>query len=79
VYNWQYAHCVDFWAIVLGRACDSQALVERGGEESELKPLVYPLVQVSLGAIKYVMPFIPILFFHKLMICLNTLYVRSLL
>jgi len=54
VYNWQYAHCVDFWAIVLARACDSQALVERGGEESELKPLVYPLVQVSLGAIKLI-------------------------
>jgi nucleolar complex protein 2 len=52
VYNWQYVHCVDFWAIVLARACDSQALAERGGEESELKALVYPLVQVSLGAIK---------------------------
>jgi nucleolar complex protein 2 len=54
VYNWQYAHCVDFWCTVLARACDSQALMERGGVESELKPLVYPLVQVSLGAIKYV-------------------------
>jgi len=56
VYNWQYVHCVDFWAIVLARACDSEVVVERGGEESELKPLVYPLVQVSLGAIKYVVP-----------------------
>jgi len=54
VYNWQYIHCIDFWAIVLARACDSQALAERGGVESELKPLVYPLVQVSLGAIKLI-------------------------
>lgn len=54
VYNWQYVHCVDFWCIVLARACDSQALAERGGVESDLKPLLYPLVQVSLGAIKYV-------------------------
>ena len=55
MYNWQYAHCVDFWAIVLARACDSHVLAERGGEASELKPLVYPLVQVSLGAMKYVL------------------------
>ncbi|KAG2093039.1 Noc2-domain-containing protein [Suillus cothurnatus] len=54
VYNWQYAHCVDFWALVLGRACDAHAEAERGGQESELRPLIYPLVQVSLGAIKLI-------------------------
>ncbi|KAG1740153.1 Noc2-domain-containing protein [Suillus paluster] len=54
VYNWQYAHCVDFWALVLGRACDARAQAERGGQESELWPLIYPLVQVSLGAIKLI-------------------------
>lgn len=54
MYNWQYVHCIDFWCIVLARACDAQAERERGGQESELKALVYPLVQVSLGAIKYV-------------------------
>ena len=52
MYNWQYVHCVDFWAIVLARACDRQAEAERGSE-SELRPLIYPLVQVTLGAIKY--------------------------
>ena len=51
VYNWQYVHCVDFWTIILARACGRQVEVERGGE-SELRPLIYPLVQVSLGAIK---------------------------
>ncbi|KAG0700504.1 Noc2-domain-containing protein [Suillus ampliporus] len=54
VYNWQYAHCVDFWALVLGRACDAQAQAKQGGQESELMPLIYPLVQVSLGAIKLI-------------------------
>lgn len=48
VYNWQYVHSIDFWSIVLARTCD----VQQGG--SDLKPLVYPLVQVSLGAIKCV-------------------------
>ncbi|TFY62316.1 hypothetical protein EVJ58_g3941 [Rhodofomes roseus] len=54
VYNWQYVHCVDFWTLVLARACDKQAQVERGGNDSELKALIYPLVQVSLGAMKVI-------------------------
>ncbi|CAL1697939.1 unnamed protein product [Somion occarium] len=54
VYNWQYVHCVDFWSIVLARACDREARIERGGEESELRALMYPLVQVTLGAIKLI-------------------------
>ncbi|KAG9311084.1 Noc2-domain-containing protein [Chiua virens] len=53
VYNWQYVHSVDFWTLVLARACSAEAQAERG-EESELKPLIYPLVQVSLGAIKLI-------------------------
>ncbi|KIN95204.1 hypothetical protein M404DRAFT_17121 [Pisolithus tinctorius Marx 270] len=53
VYNWQYVHSVDFWSLVLGRACSLETQIERG-QESELKPLIYPLVQVSLGAIKLV-------------------------
>ncbi|KAI9057554.1 Noc2-domain-containing protein [Trametes sanguinea] len=54
VYNWQYVHCVDFWALVIARACDKQTLMERGGQESELKALIYPLVQVALGAAKLI-------------------------
>lgn len=45
-------HCVDFWSLVLARACSAEAKAERGGEVSELAPLVYPLVQVTTGAIK---------------------------
>ncbi|GLB44619.1 putative noc2p family protein [Lyophyllum shimeji] len=54
VYNWQYVHCVDFWSIVLARACDSRTQAENGGKESDLKPLIYPLVQVCLGAVKLI-------------------------
>ncbi|CAE6416466.1 Nucleolar complex protein 2 [Rhizoctonia solani AG-1 IB] len=42
VYNWQFVHCVDFWSLVLAR-----------GDE-ELQPLVYPLVQVGLGAVSLI-------------------------
>lgn len=51
MYNWQYVHCIDFWSIVLSRACDTRAA---GSKDSDLKPLIYPLVQVSLGSIKCV-------------------------
>ncbi|KAG6810857.1 hypothetical protein H0H92_010041 [Tricholoma furcatifolium] len=54
VYNWQYVHCIDFWSIVLARACDTRTRAENGGKESDLKPLIYPLVQVCLGAIKLI-------------------------
>ncbi|KAJ3546732.1 hypothetical protein NMY22_g1943 [Coprinellus aureogranulatus] len=53
VYNWQFAHCVDFWCLVLARACDVKSEAE-AGKQSDLRPLIYPLVQVSLGAIKLV-------------------------
>lgn len=52
VYNWQFVHSVDFWADVLAKACDKEA--EEGGE-SELRPLIYPLIQVTLGAIRFVL------------------------
>ncbi|KAL5498263.1 NOC2 [Sanghuangporus vaninii] len=53
VYNWQFVHCVDFWSIVLAKACDAQAEAMRG-EESELKALIYPLTQVALGSIRLI-------------------------
>ncbi|KAF8970594.1 Noc2p family-domain-containing protein [Flammula alnicola] len=53
VYNWQFVHCVDFWCIVLARACDVDSEIVNG-KESELRSLIYPLVQVCLGAIKLV-------------------------
>ncbi|KAI0316969.1 Noc2-domain-containing protein [Amylostereum chailletii] len=51
VYNWQFVHSIDFWSIVLARACDVQAVAQRGAQ-SDLQPLIYPFVQVATGAIK---------------------------
>ncbi|GAA5879968.1 hypothetical protein JCM16303_004418 [Sporobolomyces ruberrimus] len=53
VYNWQFVHAVDFWSIVLSSSCDKDRLAERG-EESPLQQLLYPLIQVALGAIRLV-------------------------
>lgn len=39
---------------MLARACGAEAKAGRGGEVSELAPLVYPLVQVTTGAIKLI-------------------------
>ena len=52
VYNWQFVHAIDFWSIVLATAGDKQRVAEQG--ESPLQHLVYPLVQVALGATRYV-------------------------
>ncbi|KAF9264587.1 Noc2-domain-containing protein [Marasmius fiardii PR-910] len=53
VYNWQYIHSLDFWSIVLARACDAETEAKLDFP-SDLKPLIYPLVQVSLGSIKLI-------------------------
>ncbi|KAJ3486413.1 hypothetical protein NLI96_g4256 [Meripilus lineatus] len=54
VYNWQFVHCVDFWSITLARACDTTSQQAEGSTETELNALIYPLVQVALGAIKLI-------------------------
>ena len=40
VYNWQFVHCLDLWSHMLGHVT-----------HESLRPLVYPLVQVMVGAI----------------------------
>ncbi|GAA93909.1 uncharacterized protein L969DRAFT_92183 [Mixia osmundae IAM 14324] len=50
VYNWQWVHAIDFWSIVLASASDSSTEPARGA--SSLHQLVFPLVQISLGAMK---------------------------
>lgn len=44
VYNWQYVHCIGLWCRMVGNLYSKEAI----------KPLLYPLVQVSLGTIDLV-------------------------
>ncbi|KAL7275838.1 Nucleolar Complex 2 protein [Rhizina undulata] len=53
IYNWQYVHSLDFWSRVLSTHCDGLKEAQ-SGKESPLRPLIYPLVQVMLGAIRLI-------------------------
>ncbi len=53
VYNWQYVHSLDFWSCVLSEHCSPLKEAE-AGKESQLKLLIYPLVQVTLGAMRLI-------------------------
>jgi nucleolar complex protein 2 len=53
VYNWQYVHAIDFWSLVLARACEVQGSAD-GVKTEDMRPLIYPLVQIATGAIKCV-------------------------
>ncbi|KAI6251346.1 Nucleolar complex protein 2 [Erysiphe necator] len=53
VYNWQYLHSLDFWSCVLSEHCSPLREAENG-KESELKPLIYPTVQITLGALRLI-------------------------
>ncbi|RAO66215.1 uncharacterized protein BHQ10_002227 [Talaromyces amestolkiae] len=53
IYNWQYVHSLDFWSRVLSQHCN--ALVEaEAGKQSALRPLIYPVVQITLGAMRLI-------------------------
>jgi nucleolar complex protein 2 len=53
IYNWQYVHSLDFWSRVISQHCD--ALVEaKAGKPSALRPLIYPVVQITLGAMRLI-------------------------
>ncbi|KAF9410996.1 Nucleolar Complex 2 protein [Podila epigama] len=49
VYNWQYLHCLGLWAQVV-----STHALSSGGQPTSLHTLIYPLVQVSLGALRLI-------------------------
>lgn len=53
VYNWQYVHSLDFWSRVLTLHCAALKEAETG-KESALKPLIYPLVQITLGTLRLI-------------------------
>jgi nucleolar complex protein 2 len=53
VYNWQYVHSLDFWSCVLSEHCSPLKEAE-SGKESQLRLLIYPTVQVTLGAMRLI-------------------------
>lgn len=53
VYNWQYVHAIDFWSLVLARACGVQGSMDDVKNE-DMRPLIYPLVQIATGAVRCV-------------------------
>jgi nucleolar complex protein 2 len=53
VYNWQYVHSLDFWSRVVSAHCESLREAE-SGKPSPLRPLIYPIVQVTIGAMRLI-------------------------
>ena len=53
IYNWQYVHSLDFWSLVLSRHCSPTTNPHlKSPQDSPLHPLIYPLVQLTLGALR---------------------------
>lgn len=53
VYNWQYIHSLDFWSRVVAVNCETLREAE-SGKPSPLRPLIYPIVQVTLGVMRLI-------------------------
>lgn len=53
IYNWQYVHSLDFWSRVLAAHC-FPATTAKNPPTSPLQPLIYPLVQITLGALRLI-------------------------
>ncbi|KAK6459969.1 nucleolar complex 2 protein [Scheffersomyces coipomensis] len=54
IYNWQYCHSLDFWSRVVAQHCNPEQELKHKSKESPLRKLIYPLVQVTLGAIRLI-------------------------
>ncbi|KAL9035957.1 MAG: hypothetical protein Q9214_006349 [Letrouitia sp. 1 TL-2023] len=55
VYNWQYIHSLDFWSRVLSTHCSPLSNPSlKTPSDSPLHALVYPLVQITLGALRLI-------------------------
>ncbi|KAL9632498.1 MAG: hypothetical protein Q9164_005285 [Protoblastenia rupestris] len=55
IYNWQYIHSLDFWSRVLSTHCSPASNVTlKKPQDSPLHPLIYPLVQITLGALRLI-------------------------
>jgi nucleolar complex protein 2 len=48
VYNWQFIQCLRFWSAILSTHCSERVRAER--KNDSLQPMIYPFVQVAIGA-----------------------------
>lgn len=53
IYNWQFIHSLDFWSRVLSSHCNS-LLEAQTGKASQLRPLIYPVTQITLGVMRLI-------------------------
>ena len=55
IYNWQYVHALDFWSRVLSTHCSPATNPHlKDASSSPLHPLVYPVVQITIGALRLI-------------------------
>ena len=55
IYNWQYVHALDFWSRVLSTHCSPNSNPHlKAAADSPLHPLVYPLIQITIGALRLI-------------------------
>lgn len=55
IYNWQYTHSLDFWSRVLSTHCSPYTNPQlKSPTASPFHPLIYPLVQITLGALRLI-------------------------
>ena len=55
IYNWQYTHSLDFWSRFLSTHCSPAVNpILKSPSASPLHPLIYPLVQITLGALRLI-------------------------
>ncbi|KAI4235035.1 MAG: hypothetical protein L6R40_006581 [Gallowayella cf. fulva] len=55
IYNWQYVHSLDFWSRVISTHCSPASTPSlKAASDSPLHPLLYPLVQITLGALRLI-------------------------
>ena len=55
IYNWQYIHSLDFWSRVISGHCSPGSNPSlKAASDSPLHPLLYPLVQITLGALRLI-------------------------
>ncbi|KAL9027350.1 MAG: hypothetical protein Q9196_004112 [Gyalolechia fulgens] len=55
IYNWQYVHSLDFWSRMVSTHCSPASNHSlKASSDSPLHPLLYPLVQITLGALRLI-------------------------